>query len=48
LEFWRRASSYRGERIMMKLTIGQMERAAGFAHDDSPKTKLDKFDALLA
>jgi len=28
--------------------ISQMERAAGFAHDDSPQTKLDKLDALLA
>jgi class 3 adenylate cyclase/tetratricopeptide (TPR) repeat protein len=28
--------------------IGQMERAAGFAHDDSPQTRLDKLDALLA
>ena len=28
--------------------IGQMERAAGFAHDDTPKAKLAKLDALLA
>ena len=28
--------------------ISQMERAAGFAHDDSPQTKLDKLDAMLA
>jgi predicted ATPase len=28
--------------------IGQMERAAGFARDDSSETKLDKLDALLA
>ena len=28
--------------------IGQMERAAGFVYDDSPQTKLDKFDAVLA
>ena len=28
--------------------IGQMERAAGFAHDDTPQAKLDKLDALLA
>ncbi|MGE5772283.1 MAG: ATP-binding protein, partial [Hyphomicrobiales bacterium] len=28
--------------------IGQMERAAGLAHDDKPKAKLDKLDALLA
>ena len=28
--------------------IGQMERAAGLAHDDSPQAKLDKLDALLA
>ena len=27
--------------------IGQLERAAGFAHDDMPQTKLDKLDALL-
>ncbi|MEA2882889.1 MAG: hypothetical protein QOH32_2145, partial [Bradyrhizobium sp.] len=27
--------------------IGQMERAAGFAHDDPPPAKLDKLDALL-
>jgi class 3 adenylate cyclase/tRNA A37 threonylcarbamoyladenosine biosynthesis protein TsaE len=27
--------------------IGQMVRAAGLAHDDSPKAKLDKLDALL-
>ena len=29
-------------------TIGQLERAAGFTHDDTAQTKLDKFDALLA
>ena len=29
-------------------TIGQMERAAGFTQDDTPQTKLDKLDALLA
>jgi predicted ATPase len=28
--------------------IGQMERAARLAHDDSPRVKLDKLDALLA
>src|SRR5215469_15377140 len=28
--------------------ISQMERAAGYAHDDTPQTKLDKLDALLA
>ena len=28
--------------------IGQMERAAGLAHDDKPKAKLDKLDAVLA
>ena len=28
--------------------IGQMERAAGLAHDDDPKARLDKLDALLA
>jgi class 3 adenylate cyclase len=28
--------------------IGQMERAAGFAYNDSLKTKLDKLDAVLA
>jgi class 3 adenylate cyclase/tetratricopeptide (TPR) repeat protein len=28
--------------------ISQMERAAGFAHDDPMQTKLDKIDALLA
>jgi class 3 adenylate cyclase/predicted ATPase len=28
--------------------IGQMVRAAGLAHDDSAKAKLDKLDALLA
>ena len=28
--------------------INQMERAAGFAHDDTAQTKLDKLDALLA
>ena len=27
--------------------IGQMERAAGFTHDDTPQAKLDKLDALL-
>jgi predicted ATPase/class 3 adenylate cyclase len=27
--------------------IGQIERAAGFAHDDTPQTRLDKLDALL-
>jgi class 3 adenylate cyclase/predicted ATPase len=28
--------------------IGQIERAAGVAHDDKPQTRLDKLDALLA
>jgi class 3 adenylate cyclase/predicted ATPase len=28
--------------------IGQMERAAGLAHDDPPQARLDKLDALLA
>src|SRR5215475_9609625 len=28
--------------------IGQMERAAGLLHDDTPPRKLDKLDALLA
>jgi predicted ATPase/class 3 adenylate cyclase len=28
--------------------IGQMERAAGFAHDDFPQARLDKLDTLLA
>ena len=28
--------------------IGQMERAAGLVHDDKPKAKLDKLDAVLA
>src|SRR5262249_4016102 len=28
--------------------IGQMERAAGLAHDDNPQTRLDKFNAALA
>ena len=28
--------------------IGQMERAAGFAHDDTARAKLDKLDAMLA
>ena len=28
--------------------IGQMERAADLAHDDTPQAKLDKLDALLA
>jgi class 3 adenylate cyclase len=28
--------------------ISQMERAAGFAHDDTTQVKLDKLDALLA
>src|SRR5262249_8202505 len=28
--------------------IGQMERAAGMLHDDTPAQKLDKLDALLA
>ncbi len=27
--------------------IGQMERAAGLAHDDAPPVRLDKLDALL-
>jgi class 3 adenylate cyclase len=27
--------------------IGQMERAAGFVHDDTPQAKLDKLDAVL-
>jgi class 3 adenylate cyclase/predicted ATPase len=28
--------------------IGQMERAAGIVHDDTPQAKLDKLDAVLA
>jgi hypothetical protein len=28
--------------------IGQLERAAGLAYDDTPQTKLDKLDAVLA
>jgi predicted ATPase len=28
--------------------IGQIERAAGFRHDNAPQAKLDKLDALLA
>jgi predicted ATPase len=28
--------------------VGQMERAAGLAHDDKPQAKLDKLDAVLA
>jgi class 3 adenylate cyclase len=28
--------------------IGQMERAAGFVHDDIPQAKIDKLDAVLA
>jgi predicted ATPase len=28
--------------------IGQMERAAGLTHDDTPQAKLDKLDTLLA
>jgi class 3 adenylate cyclase/tetratricopeptide (TPR) repeat protein len=28
--------------------IGQMERAAGLGHDDEPRARLDKLDALLA
>jgi class 3 adenylate cyclase/predicted ATPase len=28
--------------------ISRMERAAGFAHDDTPQARLDKLDALLA
>ena len=28
--------------------IGQMERAAGLAHNDTPRTKLDKLNTLLA
>jgi class 3 adenylate cyclase/predicted ATPase len=28
--------------------VGQMERAAGFAHDDTAQAKLDKLDAALA
>ena len=27
--------------------IGQMERAAGTAHDDTPQTRLDKLDGIL-
>ena len=40
------AAAYR-QRISIPI-IGQMERAAGLAHDDAPQTKLDKLDALLA
>jgi len=29
-------------------TIGQIERAAGFRHDDAPQVKLDKLEVLLA
>jgi class 3 adenylate cyclase/predicted ATPase len=28
--------------------LGQMQRAAGLAHDDKPRARLDKLDALLA
>jgi len=28
--------------------VGQMERTAGFAHDDTPRQKLDRLSALLA
>jgi class 3 adenylate cyclase/predicted ATPase len=28
--------------------VGQWERSAGFAHDDTPQQRLDKFDAVLA
>src|SRR5215471_9824811 len=28
--------------------VGQMERAAGVAHDDTPQVKLDKLDVILA
>ena len=28
--------------------VGEMERAAGLARDDTPQAKLDKLDALLA
>ena len=28
--------------------VGQMERAAGLTHDDTPQAKLDKLDAMLA
>jgi predicted ATPase len=28
--------------------IGQMERAAGLAHDDEPNARLDKLDMVLA
>ena len=28
--------------------ISQMERAAGFVHDDTPQAKLDKLDTVLA
>src|SRR5262249_2576059 len=28
--------------------IGQMQRAAGMAHDDTPAARLDKLDAVLA
>jgi predicted ATPase len=28
--------------------IGQVERAAGFSHDDTPTARLDKLDAMLA
>jgi predicted ATPase len=33
---------------MLYPVIGEMSRAAGFAHDDSPQAKTDKLDALLA
>jgi predicted ATPase len=29
-------------------TISQMQRAAGFTHDDTPEAKLNKLDTLLA
>jgi predicted ATPase len=32
----------------LRPVISQMERAAGFVHDDAAQTKLDKLDALLA
>jgi hypothetical protein len=46
---WRyRASSPQHTDSAYYPIIGQMTRAAGLAHDDSARAKLDKFDALLA
>jgi hypothetical protein len=41
-------SQAKGLSVSFHPIIGQMERAAGFTHDDAAESKLNKLDAVLA